>query len=240
MFRRAMVALLCVFAAVILCAGCDGIPRDPESSLRRVLERGTLRVGASEAPPWVVRGEDGSAGGAEGVLVTEFACSLGVEIEWRWDSAERNLVSLEAYELDVVVAGLSKASPWSKRAGMTMPYYTVTDVVGVDPLGPVLEDLDGVTVGVRPASALARTLRSRGATPVEHPDLRRAPPPVACARWEAQGMGLRSSGIELGTREQVMAVPLGENALLMRLESFLLDHAGRDRVERLLWDWSRR
>lgn len=103
-----------------LAAGCD-LPRDPAGTLERA-RGGVLRVGAATAPPWVVHRTDGRVAGVEAELVAEFARTLGARVEWHRGSADELLAKLEKRELDVVIAGLTAATPWATHVGITRPY----------------------------------------------------------------------------------------------------------------------
>lgn len=102
-----------------LAGSCD-MPRDPAGTLERA-RGGTLRVGAVAAPPWLVEAPEG-ARGPEAELVTAFARSIGAEVEWRWGSLDEHMTSLEAFELDLVAAGLTAGSPWKSKVGFTRPW----------------------------------------------------------------------------------------------------------------------
>jgi polar amino acid transport system substrate-binding protein len=56
--------------------------------------------------------------------------------------------------------------------------------------------------------------------------------PAAVPHYLLDDLGLTDSGTELDEAQHVMAVKLGENAFLVRLERFLLDR--EDEIERLL------
>jgi membrane-bound lytic murein transglycosylase MltF len=108
---------------LVAVAGCDAIsrlPRDPEGTLERV-RGGVLRAGVSEHPPWTERAP-GSPRGIEAELVGAFAQRLGARVQWVWGSEQPLLEALERRDLDVVVAGLKRDSPWAKRVGLTKPY----------------------------------------------------------------------------------------------------------------------
>src|SRR5690606_15933037 len=117
------------FLVAVALAGC-GLPRDPEGTLDRV--RGdTLRVGVTEAPPFVVRrGAAGIPGGVEAALVQAFADSLGAVVAWHWGPAEAHFEALKRYELDLVAAGLTAATPWKAHVGLTRPYHTAHEARG--------------------------------------------------------------------------------------------------------------
>jgi hypothetical protein len=133
-------------AFVLLLSGCGlQVPVDPDGTLDRVRD-GELRVGLTADSP------------AEEVLVEGFAEQVGAEVSWREGGEEQLMTALEDGELDLVIGGLTDASPWSTHAAITRPY--------------------------------AETVDDRGRT-VRH----------------------------------VMAAPLGENAFLVELETYLEDAA---------------
>lgn len=213
-------------AVVLLAgAGCHPYPRDPDHALEQVLERGTLRVGVEPSGPWVTGQPPGQPGGVEGTLLADFADEVGVDVDWRWGSAEEHFDALMHQDLDVAIGGVTTSNPWKKHVGFTLPYYTSRTVVGVPASGPMLSDLEGVSVAVRKGSGVRDLLEDRGARVVVRDTFAGSDGPVAAEAWEIEGMGLRPTAIRLRTDPHVMAVPPGENALLMRLEDFLLRRA---------------
>ena len=111
--------------AVAGALACD-LPRDPEGTLERA-RGGTLRVGAVEAPPYVARRGD-EATGPEADLIRAFAERIGARIEWRWEPLDEHMRALEAFELDLVIAGLTTESPWAGSVGFTRPWREEGDV----------------------------------------------------------------------------------------------------------------
>ena len=75
---------------------------------------------------------------------------------------------------------------------------------------------------------------------VERADLAGADGPVAAEAWEILGLGFRPTGADLQTVHYVLAVPPGENALLVRLEKTLLHAATPEQIAERLWEESRR
>jgi len=151
----ARAAVLVAFGSTLL-AGCSGgFPADPEGTLDEVTG-GVLRVGVSANPPWTETGV-GEPTGLEPTLVEGFAETVDAEVEWTTGGEEDLVGRLEDGELDLVVGGLTAASPWSAQAALTYPYTTSP---------------------------------GRDGKPVAH----------------------------------VMAAPMGENAFLVALESYLLEH----------------
>ncbi|MFA1772541.1 transporter substrate-binding domain-containing protein [Rufibacter glacialis] len=132
-------------------AGCSNYPKDPEKTLEKV-SNGTLHVGYSENPPWVVKGAAAPTG-IEADLIKAFAQSIGAQIQWHNDTEQNLLEALEEKQLQVVIAGLTDDSPWSKNVSFTRPF------------------------------------------------------------------------VELGKKKHVMAVVMGENAFITKLESFLHQQA---------------
>ena len=86
-----------------------------------------MRVGITEAPPWITRtaiGSDAEPSGVEAALIRKLAEREGVRIRWKWGSLENHFMAAEAFEIDLVAGGIIEDSPWHKRLGFTAPYYT--------------------------------------------------------------------------------------------------------------------
>lgn len=127
-----IVAPLALLAIVGCLAGCSGIPADPDGTLDRIRDGGVLRAGASPAEGLV----DVSGGDPDGTLpgvVEDYAASLDAEVEWAVDSEERLVAALERGELDVVIGGMTDASPWTDRAAVTRGYPALAEN-GRDPV----------------------------------------------------------------------------------------------------------
>ena len=206
----------------LLLAGCD-LPRDPESTLRRV-SGGMLRVGVSEHEPWVVLGDAGPAG-VEVELVKRFAAEVDAEIEWVEGEVEELAGALHVREIDLLIAGLTSRSAISSEAALTHPYLT-TQVVIAAPRGAGLEDIAGVEIAVEEATEEAGLLAKTDAVPVLVPDVAEASGPVVVENYLVDDLGLAETGVQLTETDHVMAVPHGENAWLVRLERFLLEDPG--------------
>jgi polar amino acid transport system substrate-binding protein len=208
--------------AAVLLAGC-GLPRDPESTLRRV-SGGTLRVGVSEHDPWVVLG-DGDPTGVEVELVERFAAEVDAEIEWVEGEVEELAGALHVHEIDLLIAGLTARSKISSEGALTHPYLTTQVVIAVPP-GTAIDDIAGVEIAVEGATEEAGLLEKTDAVPVRVTDVAEAPGPVVVDNYLVDDLGLQETGMQLSETDHVMAVPHGENAWLVRLERFLLDDPG--------------
>ncbi|MDF7811476.1 transporter substrate-binding domain-containing protein [Hymenobacter sp. YC55] len=118
---RALRELLWV--ALLPLLGCDGFPKDPEHTLDQV-RNGTLVVGYSENPPWVVK-TTGTPTGPEAELVEAFARTLSARVQWRNDTEQNLFEALERRQVHVVVAGLTDQNPWKEKVAFTRPYMEV-------------------------------------------------------------------------------------------------------------------
>lgn len=216
------VAAALLLAAASALAGCS-LPRDPEGTLDRV-RGGTLHVGVTEAPPFVVRhGERTEPGGVEAALVRGFADSLSAAVAWHWGPADGHLEALERFELDLVAGGLTAATPWKARVGLTRPYHTAHDAIGAPPGAPVgsqFAALEGAQVAVPEGSALAALVEGEGLRPVPTAHPGRFAGLVAAPEWQLRAWG-REPLEELRAVKHVLAVPPGENGLLFALEAYL-------------------
>lgn len=145
--------------------------------------------------------------------------------------------ALHAFELDVLVGGLTADTPWSDQAAITVPYLTTREVVGVEPGASLPPELAGLEVSVEDGDGVAGFLRRLGAVPVRVPSLTEARGPVAVDDWLLDDLGLVDGGVVLRESGHVLAVPLGENAWQVHLERFLLADAALP--ERLLAEHGR-
>lgn len=113
-----------VLGVMLALTACDRFPRDSRDTLERV-EHGELRVGVIEHAPWAF-GDDGPEGGPRGAdaeLVRGFAEDVHAHVTWRRGPAGELFISLERGELDLVIGGIRKDTPWKKRVALTRPYY---------------------------------------------------------------------------------------------------------------------
>jgi DNA-binding transcriptional LysR family regulator len=104
----------------VLFASACGIPRDPDGTLDRVTG-GTLRVGASPHDGLVIV-DDGVVSGSLATLIEGFATDRDAEIDWTVDSEEGLVDRLERGSLDLAIGGMTDATPWADRVGVTRGY----------------------------------------------------------------------------------------------------------------------
>lgn len=214
---------------VVVSVGCKDLPRDPEGTLDRI-EGGTMRIGIIESDPWTSY-DAGEAGGVEARILERFAQELDAEIEWVAGTEADLMSALEVREVDVVIGGLTSTSPWSGKVTLTHPYLTTSVVVAV-PTDDIPEDIAGLDVAVERGTEAAGILEKTDADVVYAPDVARAEGAVAIDNWLLDELSLEDTGVTLIETDHVMAVPLGENAWLVRLERYLLTH--EDDIKALL------
>ena len=196
-------------------------PRDPEDTFEELRER-PLRVGLTEHPPWVVRNDDGTPAGVEVELITQFAQSIGAEVDWQWASTQHHVDALAEYVLDIVAGGYVEPNPWKKTVALTTPFYTNRDRIGVPPGQTPPEDFEDMEVAVATGSALVHDLRKHDAVPVQAEDPFQTGLPVAAEEWELKKHGYVPSDVQFGKVKHVMVAPPGENRLITEFSRFLI------------------
>lgn len=116
---RCALALSAAALALVLTA-CGSIPADPDGSLD-VLTGGVLRAGASPSAG-LVETEGTEPTGPLVDLVDGFARERDARIEWVVGSEEDLVAALEQGDLDIAVGGMTDATPWADRVGVTRGY----------------------------------------------------------------------------------------------------------------------
>jgi polar amino acid transport system substrate-binding protein len=216
----------------IAVAGCQ-YPRDPDGTLNRV-EGGVMRVGVTEADPWVVLEGDRPVGGAEVELARRFARDVGARIEWVRGSEEELVDAAKEGQIDLILGGLTSKSRWKKDVAFTRPYVESRTVVGAPAGASYPDDLAGVPVAVELGTEEEGLLEQRTdarVVPVADLGSRRGEA-AAVHHYLLDDLDLTDTGTELDTAKHVMAVKLGENAFMVRLERFLLNR--EDEIRKLL------
>jgi polar amino acid transport system substrate-binding protein len=218
---RLLVALL-----LALAPGSCQFPADVDGTLDRV-RGGTLRVGVTPADPFVILSDGSEPRGVEAELVKRFARRLDADVEWVPGSEAELMGALHGRQLDVVIAGLTRKSPWQTEVTLTRPYLNTQWVIAAPDRATardLSEDLEGHDVAVEANSELAAKLyEDTDATVVPVDDVADAQGPVAVEHYLLDDLGLVRTDAELDEHEHAMAVAMGENAFLVELERFLLD-----------------
>jgi polar amino acid transport system substrate-binding protein len=220
----------CLAVLACLALGACQYPRDPEGTLDRV-RGGTLQVGISPADPWVILEENDPPAGVEVALVEEFARTIDAEVEWVKGSESELMEALHGRRLDIVIAGLTRRSVWMNSAALTRPYLTTQTVIAAPDEATadrLSEDLGGVPIAVEANSPEAAKLEmDTDAEVVPVDDVEEVRGPVVVHDYQLDDLGLVRTDAELDEHEHAMAVSMGENAMLVTLERFLLDREAR-------------
>ena len=126
MGNRLSAALAALGAAALTLNGCGSIPADSVGTYDRASD-GTLVVGVSEHAPWVqIDDVTGEITGSEADLIRSFADSINADVEWSPGPESVLAERVKSGEVDVVIGGLTAASPWSSHMALTRPYASVT------------------------------------------------------------------------------------------------------------------
>ena len=225
MTRARCAAIVTVVAVAAALTGCQ-YPRDVEDTLDRV-ESGTIRVGVSHNDPWVDLESGEHPLGVEPEIIRRFAARLDAEVHWVRGESEELIEALGTGQLDVVIAGLTRTSEHRRKAALTRPYVDTELLLAHPPGRDMPEEGHSVPVAVEADSHAAGLLDHKtdyGLLELESMASVRGPALV----WDywLDDLPLESTGEDLIDEEHCMAVRLGENAFMVELERFLLDHEG--------------
>jgi polar amino acid transport system substrate-binding protein len=220
--RRTSVAVLALLG--VLALGSCQYPRDPEETLDRV-SGGTMYVGVIEDPPWVVLEEGREPRGVEPTLVREFAEQIDADVEWVEGSEAELVDAMRGFQLDLIVGGLTRSSPYAKEVALTRPYVDTEVEFGVPPGEELPDDLDEVEIWVEQSSEAAALLQQEEgeANPVYYESPAEIQGPALLDDYEIQAIGYDRTDRIQRDDEHAFAAPMGENAFLVELENFLLD-----------------
>lgn len=214
-----MVRIIAILVFLHLLLACDGYPKDPKGSLHAARNQ-VLKVGASEFPPWV-QWENGSVTGVETELVSQFASSIGARVEWVQGSEGMLMTLLEAHELHLVVGGITADSPWNDRVALTRPYRKQHYVICSTDENLSPRNIKNQKVAVHKNSLLSAQIKAEDGIPERLTSLKNYRGLIAISADERSRYPCGQEQISLKPIEHVIALPMGENALLMAVEKFL-------------------
>lgn len=219
--RRTSRCLL-LLALTMGLAAC-GLPNDPSSTTEKV-RGGVLHVGVVESPPWLVRSSEAPHAPAEGVdaeLVKQFAADMDADIVWYWGSVREHAQALRQFELHLGAGNFTSGDPTLEGVATTRPYRDVIYHIGHR---PGVDDSTPGAIAVQRGSGLADAVDAAGYEVKLVRRLTRQPWVAARRDWLQQhGYVLpeEDSDDPLLRSRQVFALPPGENAFLMQMDTFL-------------------
>lgn len=225
MITRRICQTLVVLLGVTLLQGWR-YPQDIEGTLEQI-ENGVMRVGVTENPPWVVRTADGPAG-IDVEIITELARELNAEVQWHWGNETNLLDALSHRQLHLVIGGLTQNKRLPVVSAPTNPYYKSRITVGFADAETMPASLAGVTVAIEPLSTLDQRLTEHGAQVAVQPEPEHSGLPVAGPAWWLQANGFEPGPWDLASTRHVMALPKGENAWMLRVQTHLNRLSGLD------------
>lgn len=94
-----------------------------ESTLTKVMERGTLRVGFDTFVPWAMKDKTGKFIGFEIDVARRFAKDLGVELELVPTAWKGIIPALLAGKFDILIGGMSIRADRAQQVYFSLPYY---------------------------------------------------------------------------------------------------------------------
>ena len=133
--KKKIMATLLVAAMVGSLAACgskDAAAKKSDSDIEYVKERGKLVVGITDFAPMDYLDEDKNWIGFDADMATEFAKSLGVEVEFmeiEWDS---KIMELEGKTIDCVWNGMTLVEEVTSAMNCSNPYCNNAQVVIVN------------------------------------------------------------------------------------------------------------
>ncbi|QMU29923.1 transporter substrate-binding domain-containing protein [Adhaeribacter radiodurans] len=112
--------LLLLLLMVLFTSACDNYPRDADKTLEKI-KKGTLLVGYTENPPWVVKTK-AEPTGLEAELIKKFAKTQDAKIVWVNDTEQDLFEQLEKRKLHLVIGGFTDKNTWKTKISFTRPY----------------------------------------------------------------------------------------------------------------------
>ena len=131
-----------------------------ESTIAKILKRGTLRVGNSTFAPWVMKDKTGKLIGFEVDVATRLAKDTGVKVNFISTAWDGIIPALLAGKFDVIIGGMSVTPKRNQSVNFTIPYnYSGMSLVAHKKMAAGFKTIDDFN---RPEVTLAVRL---GATP---------------------------------------------------------------------------
>ncbi|MEA3096598.1 transporter substrate-binding domain-containing protein [Caballeronia mineralivorans] len=133
--ESARIACLFAVAGLLTLAGCTKVAAPAqdgatESTLKTVLQRGTLRVGdCLSFAPFGFYNKDGAPDGYDVDLAKELAKQMGVKLEVVNTTSANRIPNLQTSKVDVVFCNFTRNLERAKEIGFTNPYVVASEAL---------------------------------------------------------------------------------------------------------------
>jgi len=133
--ESARIACLFAVAGLLTLAGCTKVATPTqdgaaESTLKAVLQRGTLRVGdCLSFAPFGFYNKDGAADGYDVDLAKELAKQMGVKLEVVNTTSANRIPNLQTSKVDVVFCNFTRNLERAKEISFTNPYVVASEAL---------------------------------------------------------------------------------------------------------------
>ncbi|WP_311063629.1 transporter substrate-binding domain-containing protein [Halomonas sp. DWK9] len=222
-FKNSKIYLFSQYLFIALILSACRYPQNIERPMSDI-ENGTLYIGITENAPWVIQHSQRPEG-VEIHLLEAFAETLSAKIEWHWGSENELLQALNHHQLDIVAGGLTTNARIEQLAAITRPFYTTHYAIGVKDNGqpPRLapDSIREKEVAVPRLNTVMHSLRELGAHPIIQPHPANAQGMAAGPTWWLLAHDFTPTAYSLAKAHHVMALPKGENALMLALQRYL-------------------
>jgi polar amino acid transport system substrate-binding protein len=150
----ARMACLLAVAGVLTLTGCTRVSSSASddastSTLKAVLQRGTLRVGdCLTFAPFGFYNKDGAPDGYDVDLAKELAKEMGVKLEVVNTTSANRIPNLQTDKVDVVFCNFTRNLERAKEIGFTNPYVVASEALLVKKSSGIksIKDMSGRTI----------------------------------------------------------------------------------------------
>jgi polar amino acid transport system substrate-binding protein len=150
----ARMACLLAVAGVLALTGCTRVSSSGQddastSTLKAVLQRGTLRVGdCLTFAPFGFYNKDGAPDGYDVDLAKELAKEMGVKLEVVNTTSANRIPNLQTDKVDVVFCNFTRNLERAKEIGFTSPYVVASEALLVKKSSGIksIKDMSGRTI----------------------------------------------------------------------------------------------
>ncbi|WP_233839242.1 ABC transporter substrate-binding protein [Paraburkholderia sp. ZP32-5] len=165
---KARLACLIAVAGLLALAGCTrigstGQGSPEESTLKAVLQRGTLRVGEClSSAPFGFYDKSGNPDGYDVDIAKELASRMGVKLEEINITGANRILNIQTNKVDVVICNFTRNMERAKEVAFTHPYVVAGQALIVRKSSGIksLKDMSGHTIATVKGSTNGDEVRS--------------------------------------------------------------------------------